>query len=99
MNSPNHERALSNKLFSYLSSGIPIVMSETPAQSAIASELGDAAVTFAVGNVVALARAIDAMLEPDRLRQARQAAWELGQGPFSWETEAAKIVSLVRNCQ
>lgn len=99
MNSPNHERALSNKLFSYLSSGIPIVMSETPAQSAIATELGDAAMTFAAGDVCALAQAIDTMLVPARQQLARRAAWELGQGRFSWETEAAKIVNLVQGCQ
>ena len=99
MNSLNHERALSNKLFSYLSSGIPMVMSETPAQRAIAPQLGDAALTFPVGDASALAQAIDDMLAPGRQPQSRRAAWELGQGCFAWETEAAKIISLVQGCQ
>lgn len=99
MNSPNHERALSNKLFSYLSSGIPVVISETPAQCAIAPQMGDAALTFPVGDAGALAQAIDAMLAPGRQPQSRRVAWELGQGRFAWETEAAKIVCLVQGCQ
>lgn len=99
MNSPNHERALSNKLFSYLSSGIPVIMSETPAQRALAPELGAAAMIFAQGDAEALARAIDAMLEPERLANARNAAWRLGQERFSWETEAAKLLGLVQGCR
>ena len=98
-NSPNHERALSNKLFSYLSSGIPVVMSNTPAQSSIAPELGVAAMTFTQGDAGALANAIDSMLAPNRLAQARRSAWELGQAQFAWENEAPKLVRLVMACR
>src|SRR5205823_6608835 len=40
---PNHAIALSNKIFIYLLAGIPILLSDTPAQRELARELGSAA--------------------------------------------------------
>ena len=92
----NHQIALANKLFSYLSSGLPIVASLIPSHEALARELGQAVRLFEPGDPAALAAAIDAMLtDPDRLAAARRYAWGLGQDRFSWDVESSRLVDLV----
>ena len=89
----NRQIALTNKLFSYLSSGLAILASDIAAHRAIAPELGKAIKLFPSGDAVALAAAIDRwLLDPEALAAARAAAWSLGQGRFSWETDKAELV-------
>lgn len=94
--SENNRMALGNKIFSYLSSGLPIVASDVPAHRAIAPELDGAMVLFPADDPVALAAAIDGLLlDPARLAAARRRAWELGQGRFSWEEERGVLIGVV----
>jgi glycosyltransferase involved in cell wall biosynthesis len=92
----NRQIALTNKLFSYLLSGVPVVASGIPAHRRLAPSLGSAITLFPVGDASALAAAIDAMLlHPQRLAAARAHAWHLAQERFHWEAEAPLLLAEV----
>lgn len=92
----NRRIALTNKLFSYLLGGVPILASDIPAHSGIADDLGPALRHFAVNDAHSLAAAMDAiLLNPKRLAAARIHAWHLGQEHFNWDREKAKFLGLV----
>ncbi len=94
--SPNNLRALSNKLFSYLLGGVPSLATDIPAHRQIAPELGEAMQLFPVGDVAALAAAIDSfLLHPERLAAARAHAWHLGQMRFNWDVEQTRLTDIV----
>ena len=92
----NRQIALTNKLFSYLSSGLAVIASDIPAHRAIAPDLGNTIRLFPAGDAAALAGCIDAWLaDPATLQAARISAWTLGQTRFSWETDKATLVRRV----
>src|SRR5262249_1823514 len=47
----NHRLCLGNKIVTYLAAGIPVVLSRTPAQAALAGELGDGAIAYDHGDL------------------------------------------------
>ena len=84
----NRQISLTNKLFSYLTSGVPILASDIPSHLALAPELGASLTLFPQNDAGGLAQAMDhILLDPVRLASARKDAWGLGQGRFSWDTE------------
>jgi glycosyltransferase involved in cell wall biosynthesis len=92
----NRSIALTNKLFSYLVSGIPVIATDIPAHQAIANDLGGAFEVFPIGDAQALAEALDRMLlNPSLLFDARKAAWELGHGRWNWEHERELLLTVV----
>jgi glycosyltransferase involved in cell wall biosynthesis len=94
--SKNNEIALSNKIFSYLSAGIPVVASSTPAQAALAKEVPGVTFLFDIHNPAQLAGVVDELLGNDgRLREARKESWSLGQSVFCWDKEKSKFLELV----
>jgi glycosyltransferase involved in cell wall biosynthesis len=91
----NRQIALTNKLFSYLLGGLPIVASDIPAHQALQSELGGTLTLFQLANPTSLAHAIDAyLLDWRRLAATREQAWRLGQEQFNWDAESARLVKL-----
>lgn len=95
--SGNRLRALGNKLFSYLLSGLPSLATDIPAHRQIATELGEAMTLFPIGDADALATAIDRLLlDPARLAAARAHAWQVGQSRFNWEANMAQVVEPAR---
>lgn len=92
----NRELALSNKLFSYLSSGLAVVLSDTTAQKRIAPELEGAVRLVAAGDPVALAAAVDELvLDRSRLSAMRATAKRLARDRFNWEIEGRVLVDAV----
>jgi glycosyltransferase involved in cell wall biosynthesis len=93
--------ALTNKLFTYLLAGIPVVMSDIPAHRDLAPRLGRAARLYEAGNAKDLALAFDRLLaEPRVLASSRNEAWRLGQERYNWEAEKTIIQNLVsRICE
>jgi hypothetical protein len=94
--SRNNDILWSNKAFTYLLAGIPVALSRTSGQHALASQFGDAAVTYAPGNAQELATALDRWTKnPAALAHARAAAWRLGDDRYNWEVEAPRFLSIV----
>jgi glycosyltransferase involved in cell wall biosynthesis len=92
----NRQIALTNKLFSYLTSGLPIVASDIQSHVQLAPALGAAMTLFAQDDSASLAAAIDNyLLNPARLAASREHAWRLGQGRYCWEVERATLLSIV----
>jgi glycosyltransferase involved in cell wall biosynthesis len=94
--SRNNDILWSNKAFTYLLSGTPVVLSRTTGQSALAQLFGDAAVTYAPGDAAELAVALERWTNnPSALSDARSLAWRLGDERYNWEVEAPRFLSIV----
>jgi glycosyltransferase involved in cell wall biosynthesis len=92
----NRRIAITNKLFSYLLAGLPVIASDIAAHKALSATCGEALSLFGIGDPAGLAQVIDALLlSPERLAQARASAWRLGQQRFNWELEGPKLAEIV----
>lgn len=95
-NTRNHQIALSNKQFTYLLAGLPILMSDTPGHVTFAEQAPGATYLYRTEDPEDLARGLDMLLgDPSRLARARKTSFELGQTRFNWETEQIKFLQLV----
>jgi glycosyltransferase involved in cell wall biosynthesis len=93
---PNRAISLTNKIFTYLLAGIPVLLSDTPAQRGLAAELGEAARVVELADPVAVAAALDVWaLKPEALAAAKCYAWRLGQTRFNWDIEKIRFLQNV----
>jgi glycosyltransferase involved in cell wall biosynthesis len=91
----NRRIALTNKLFSFLLAGLPVVASDTPAHRALADTCG-AIVLYPVDSSAELAKAFDdLLLNPEALRRARSESWAAGQDRYNWDLEQKKLIHAV----
>jgi glycosyltransferase involved in cell wall biosynthesis len=82
----NRQLCLSNKIFTYLAAGLPVVLSATRAQAQLASELGPAALLYESGDVDALAEHLRRWAgDPVAQRTARDAARDAADRRWHWE--------------
>ena len=88
---PNRALCLTNKIFTYLLAGTPVLLSDTPAHRAFAPELAGAAAIARLESSEELAAAFQRLLEP----AARAAAWRLGRDRFNWEREQATFLAAI----
>ena len=96
--SPNNSMALSNKIFTYLLAGIPVLLSRTPAQEQLAKELGDAALLIDLARPAETAGQIEAFLQDADLQaSARACAWRLARERYNWDVEGMKFLQQVRD--
>ena len=92
----NRRIALTNKQFTYLLAGVPILMSAVPAHRDFAAQCGDAAKLYPVDDEQALAECMDSwLLDETALDASRCTAWRLGQEQFNWEVEKRKLIDIV----
>ncbi len=92
----NRGLCLTNKIFTYLLAGIPVVMSDTPAQRALAPALGMAARQVSLDDHRAMAEVLDRWADsPDELDAAKAAAWQLGQQRYNWQIEKGGLLQSV----
>jgi glycosyltransferase involved in cell wall biosynthesis len=94
--SESRRRCLTNKIFTYLMAGRPVVLSDTPAQKALAADLGGAAALVSLSDPVTIARQLDAWaLSPERLQAAAKTAWHLACSRYNWQVEQAVFLASV----
>jgi glycosyltransferase involved in cell wall biosynthesis len=92
----NNQLALGNKLFIYLSAGLPVLMSDVPAHRAFAEDLEQSAQLYSIDDSAALAEAMDHwLLNETALENARTSAFELGRTRFDWEHEKEQFLKCV----
>lgn len=95
-NSQNRRACLGNKIFTYLLAGVPVMMSDTPAQRALAPELGAAAAVVSVADTEGIARILDRFgASPAALADAKATAWQLADRYYNWEVEQKALVEEV----
>ena len=93
----NRRIALTNKQFTYLLSGLPVVMSDVPAHRDFALQAEGAAFLYKNQDAGSLAELIDwLMSDQTRLAGARVRALRLGRERFNWETEKVKFIDLIK---
>jgi glycosyltransferase involved in cell wall biosynthesis len=94
---PNRAICLSNKIFTYLLAGIPLLMSNTPAQREIAHELGNAARVVDLADPDSTAAAVAAWaLNEQALLVAKHTAWRIARARFNWDREKELFLRSVR---
>lgn len=87
---------LTNKIFTYLLAGVPVMMSDTPAQQVLAPDLGVAARLVSLDDPDGIARMLDDLAgTPGVLAAAKAAAWELGCTRYNWDVEKRILVDAV----
>ena len=93
---PNRAICLTNKIFTYLLAGIPVLLSNTPAQCEIARELGIAARVVDLANPSSIAATLEVLAsDPKALANARCEAWRLAQTRFNWDREKDRFLECV----
>lgn len=94
---PNHAICLSNKIFTYLLAGIPVLLSDTPAQAEISAELGEAARVVDLANPASIVAALKVWAsDPRTLATAKCEAWRLAQTRFNWDREKSHFLESVK---
>jgi hypothetical protein len=94
---PNRDICLTNKIFAYLLAGIPQLLSNTAAQSALAPELREAAILADLDQPDAAARQLDQFFsDPGRVASARLTARDLAERRFCWDLEKLRFLESVR---
>jgi hypothetical protein len=95
---PNRNICLTNKIFVYLLAGIPQLLSSTAAQSALAPELGEAAILADLAQSESVARQLDQFFaDPARTASARRAAWNLAEKRYCWDVEKSHFLESIRS--
>jgi hypothetical protein len=93
----NNELLLSNKIFTYLLGGVPILLSRTPAQIGLSRDLGAAALLIDLSKSRETALELDRFFESgERQRYARKEAWRLGRNRYNWDCEKEVFLSSVK---
>ncbi|RWY57341.1 glycosyltransferase family protein [Mucilaginibacter gilvus] len=92
----NRDICLTNKIFTYLQSGLAIIASDTQAQSLFLSEYPAAGKRYQKNNTKSLAGCLNHYLQnPEALRQTRLGNYQLGQTELNWETESSKFGGII----
>jgi len=93
---PNSELLQSNKAFTYVLAGVPLLSSNTAGHRALLAEATGAGWLFEPGDVSGLADRL-AALQADRkmVRAAAQQAWHWGTTRFNWEIEQRSVLAEV----
>jgi glycosyltransferase involved in cell wall biosynthesis len=82
----NHRLCLTNKTFTYLAAGVPVILSRTPAQALLARDLGAAALSYECGDVHGLADLLGRLAGDAQSRcRARCAARAAATRRWHWE--------------
>ena len=89
---PNRDLCLTNKIFTYLLAGVPVALTPTSAQRAIAVELGDAAVLLDLQTPSTIATMLDDWIA-HRAGTSAATAWRLGCDRFNWDREQGILLA------
>lgn len=97
LNNPwNRAICLTNKIFTYLLAGLPILMSKTPAQKEFYQNIKEAAVLVDINDPTTIATALDNWFSnPMKLEYARTIARKLGIEIYNWDVEQKHFLQSV----
>ncbi|OIP69649.1 MAG: hypothetical protein AUK48_14390 [Oscillatoriales cyanobacterium CG2_30_44_21] len=97
LNQPlNRSICLTNKIFTYLLAGLPVILSKTPAQQELSYQLGEAAILIDIDDAYAIAMTLDNFFsDPLKVTISRFKAQELSHKVYNWDIEKYKFLSVV----
>lgn len=94
---PNHTNAQPNKLFEYMSSGIPVIASHYPLWKNIIEEY-DAGICVDPENIEEIANAITYLIEHPLEAKTKGLNGRVAiEGIFNWEQEEKKLIEIYNN--
>jgi len=94
--SENRRICLTNKIFTYLLAGVPVMMSDTPAQRALGPDLGCAAAVVSLRDPKGMAAVLDRLAgAPAQLAAAKKYARQLGLQKYNWDMEQRLLLQAV----
>jgi hypothetical protein len=92
----NRDLCLTNKAFTFLLAGIPVIFSLTSAQKALAGELGNAALMIDLDDPPATAKALKSWIEDTEFhRRACESAHDLAKTRYNWDYEKHLFLNLI----
>ena len=92
----NRRLCLGNKIFTYMLAGLPLVMSDTPAQCDLALQLGAAATLVSLSDPDAMAAQLDRLAgSPDVMAIARGESLRLARCRYNWDVEKNTLLGVV----
>ena len=91
----SRQLCLTNKIFTYLLAGVPVLMSDTPAQRALAPDLGAAAAVVSLLDPDGIAATLDRLAPSAALASAKETAADLGRGRYNWDYEKRILLEVV----
>ena len=95
--STNNKLALSNKLFSYLQSGLAIIASDTTAQQCFISEYPEVGQVYHRNDIQSLTTHLSTYQSNRQiLYDTCEASLKLGREKLNWENESVKFLSLIK---
>lgn len=95
--SRNKELCVSNKILMYLSAGLAVAATATPAQTALMEKIPEAGFVFSSGDHQSLAENLSVWIKnQDLLGKAKAAAFRAAQEHFNWNRERTKLNSVVK---
>lgn len=97
LNTPlNRDICLTNKIFTYIQSGLAVIASNTQAQQAFLHQHPQAGKLYTLGNIESLTQAVKFYVDqPEALANTRINNYSLGQQTLNWETESKKFMDVL----
>lgn len=90
----NKELTASNKIHEYMRAGVAVIATATAGQEEVMRESAEAGALVPTGDPVALAAAMQAMIDsPERLASSRRAALEAARRAWDWNAYAPHLLS------
>ena len=94
----NRDICLTNKIFSYLISGLAIIASDTEAQKSFMEENEGIGYVYPIGGVAELAKKIHYLFQNKTvLMNFKARAIQLAEEKYNWEIESSKLIRLVNS--
>lgn len=96
--SRNRQICLTNKILMYLSAGLAVAATNTPAQTSLIGSIPQAGFVFPWGDPRALAEKLSAWLDdPELIGAAKRAALDAARDHYNWNIERSKLERVVGN--
>ncbi|MFN0050336.1 MAG: glycosyltransferase, partial [Cytophagales bacterium] len=92
----NRDICLTNKIFTYLASGIAVIASETEAQKQFMQSYPAIGKSYPIDDVEKLAEIMQYYFENRAdLQKAKEASFALGKDELNWEKESEKFIRII----